>query len=138
MDKNLKSNLFNPLSQIIITNSSEIIIILDDAFKVILFNPTAERIFNCPANEVIGMEFDKLISLSNFEISPKNIRDEILSNTIAPLKIGANHTNLFWTAFHLPVDNTLFFVLKARVEGEKDRAIASKNIAEGIDSRSEF
>ncbi|MDF2868045.1 MAG: hypothetical protein K0S11_1515, partial [Gammaproteobacteria bacterium] len=52
-NKFLKAEFYNPFIQLITKHTNEVIIILDSEFKIILFNPVAENIFNCSANEVI-------------------------------------------------------------------------------------
>jgi two-component system, OmpR family, aerobic respiration control sensor histidine kinase ArcB len=43
-------------------HTHEGLIILDDSYKIVLFNPVAEKIFHCNPSEVIGFSFDSLCS----------------------------------------------------------------------------
>jgi PAS domain S-box-containing protein len=49
------------LSASIIGSAMDAIIAVDDALRIVLFNPAAERIFACPANEAIGSSVERFI-----------------------------------------------------------------------------
>jgi PAS domain S-box-containing protein len=52
----------------IFDSAMDAIVTMDETYRIVLFNPTAEAMFRCTANDVVGQRFDRLI--------PERLREE--------------------------------------------------------------
>ncbi len=140
MDKlkgTLEANLSHPILQFITNDSKEVIIILDDALKIILFNPIAEDIFNYSANTVINTLFDNFCTQSNMVNFLSYHKEKVISTPITRNihTLIHNKVQLTWTVFQVKISDNLYFVLKAdnlETKSEHDEIIRLETLVENM------
>lgn len=123
INKLVKSKLINPLIELITNHTAEIIILLDDAFRIILFNPMAENTFHLSSENVIGNTISTIFLHSNIESFLKNHNDTKLStpvNVNAYLDTSINTFKLFWTVSQISIYDTSIFFLTAKIIDHKE------------------
>jgi two-component system, OmpR family, aerobic respiration control sensor histidine kinase ArcB len=137
-NKFINLDFIDRLSKLIIWHSAEAIIVLDDLLKVILFNPMAERIFSCSADEMTGKNFEvfyPLLKLRAFmeKRSNKALPDCYIANDI---HTTTNYYKLSWAIFQLNLNGHSLLLLKATtISGEKksqDEIIRLETLVENM------
>lgn len=114
MKSDLKLEFHYPLIQLLTSKTKEVVIALDSSFRVILFNPVSENLFNYSAKEAIGFSFEVVCSKINTEFFLANYMDKILSQSITTnIHTILRNMRLTWTVYRLEVDDNFILVLTA-------------------------
>ncbi|MGC1181663.1 PAS domain-containing protein [Legionella sp.] len=113
MSINPSSLIKNPLFQAIADGLPEILVILDDQFKVALLNDSAEKLLHCPLIEAYGKPFSEICHQAHFAFFISDYIKTHANNTLnQEITTLIDNTKLTWRAFSIETPEGLFHVLK--------------------------
>jgi PAS domain S-box-containing protein/putative nucleotidyltransferase with HDIG domain len=112
----------------IISTAMNGIITIDSEYKVVLFNPSAERIFDCSASDVIGQSLKKIIPERYRHNHDNHIHD------YSETGLSQCHKGLLDTLYGLRANGEEFpmeaFISQSEIDGQKFFTIIFQDITE--------
>lgn len=113
----LNSEFYNPLLIALANQTPEATIILDNKFRIMLFNNTAEKLFSLNGKKTLGIAFKDICAMSNIDYFLNNL---IESNLITEIPSVIHSKKIVWHTQVIEIDNNKFYLLKTQGLEQKD------------------
>ncbi|STX40830.1 sensory box histidine kinase/response regulator [Legionella donaldsonii] len=106
--------IHNQLAQFLVAHSQEAIILLDHESRIVIYNPIAEKLFNCPAAEALGKSFNEFCLQSTKNCFSKQDWQRFLgANLIHSIPANAGEElSLTWLIERIKINDTNFLILQ--------------------------
>lgn len=111
----------NPLINSLVNHHKEALIVLNNQQDIVLFNQTAEKLFFCRANEILGTSFKLFCQRAQVDLNQQNIEELVATKSNLSFSVPFDHIKLNWLIERITIDDTGFVVLLTTDYAEKEK-----------------